>query len=319
MLRQDRGLQPSPTTGGAVPRRPVPSALVAAVLALLAPRVSAAQAADSGYVPVVLGLEGSVRSAGLHGAGVALVGDAGSVFYNPACLATIRHIALEGGYFRDASGAHQETVAGALRLTQFDLGGGLKYYTVPADSATGGTAEKEYLATGSAVYRFGLFAFGASAKVIRRTAAGISDRAVGGDLGIAVAVFDIMALGFSVENVRGNWDSQSPIVLPRLTRLGFTMNYVDPQETFRLLSTVEIQWPESQDARVAVGVEGGAVVFGAGVLGRVAYGTPVAGTSQSKISLGGSVALGRLVLDYAYQPTGVLGNEAHRFGARLTL
>ncbi len=291
--------------------------MLAALLA--APKTGYAQAVDSAYVPIVIGLNGSVRSAGLHGAGAALVGDAGSVFYNPACLATIRHIALEGSYSRDASGAHQVTLAGAWRLKQFDLGGGVKSFTIPGDSATGGTADQEYLAVGSAVYRFGLFAFGGSAKLLRRTAPGLSERAVGGDIGMAIAIFDIAALGFSVENVRGNWDHTSPIVLPRLTRLGFTMNYVDPQETFRLLSTVEVQWPQSQDTRVAVGLEGGAVVFGAGVLGRIAYGSRAAGTNESRVSYGASVALGKLVLDYAYQPTGPLGNEDHRFGARLTL
>ena len=46
--------------------------------------------------PAILSLPGSVRSAGLHGAGAALVGDAGAVFANPVGIATLRHIGLEG-------------------------------------------------------------------------------------------------------------------------------------------------------------------------------------------------------------------------------
>src|SRR2546422_8018409 len=41
-------------------------------------------------------LAGSTRSAGLGGAGVALVGDAGALFANPAAIATVRRLAFEG-------------------------------------------------------------------------------------------------------------------------------------------------------------------------------------------------------------------------------
>lgn len=290
------------------------------VLVLGATRIARAQ--SSGPVPAVLDVPGSVRSAGLHGAGAALVGDAGSVFYNPAGLATISHIALEGGYFRDASGAQEATGALAWRLRQFDLGGGIKYFRYSGDTTATGVGSgvgHEYLGVGSLVYRFGLFAFGASAKVLRQVTPRATNRAVGGDLGMAIAVFDIMALGFSVDNVSGNWDHQSSLVLPHLTRFGFTMNYVDPQETFRLLSTVEVQWPEGQDTRVVLGGEGGVVLSGVGVVGRLAYGTRPPGSGESRVSYGLSVAVGRLQLDYAYEPTGALGSESHRFGARITL
>src|SRR2546425_8313513 len=54
--------------------------------------------------PVVL-LPASTRSAGLGGAGAALVGDAGAVFANPAGIATIRHLSVEGSYERYLAGS----------------------------------------------------------------------------------------------------------------------------------------------------------------------------------------------------------------------
>jgi hypothetical protein len=287
------------------------------------PRVSLlAQAA----VPAVLRLPGSVRSAGLHGAGAALVGDAGTVFTNPVGLATLRHIGLEGTYRRMPYGAFAATAALGWRLSQFDLGGGIAYLSgdsVPAIGLAPGTAGRPYeaLGVGSLVYRFGLFAVGGSIKEVRRSAGGVVQRGRSGDLGVALAFFDIMAMGFSVQNVGGNWLPQAAttVAMPRLTRWGFTMNYSDPEETFRLMSTVEVQWPQGQPARWILGGEAGAVVYGMGILGRIAYQTRTAGTGWPPVTLGASLALTRLQLDYAYAPRDPLGTPAHRLGVRLTL
>src|SRR5574341_643016 len=70
----------------------VVNVLLLVPLAVWAPMPLAAQA----VAPAVLSLPGSVRSAGLHGAGAALVGDAGALFSNPVGIATLRHIGLEG-------------------------------------------------------------------------------------------------------------------------------------------------------------------------------------------------------------------------------
>ncbi|MBI4502143.1 MAG: hypothetical protein HY700_13400 [Gemmatimonadetes bacterium] len=269
--------------------------------------------------PLVLRVPGSVRYAGLNGAGGALVGDAGSVFGNPAGLATIRHIALEGGFRPEPLRGHTVTAAAAWRLQQFDLGGGIQYLSVGMDPALGGTSRPhEALAVGSLVYRFGLLAAGVSAKWIGTTTGGVRQRAWGGDLGLAIAVFDIMAIGFSIQNVGGNFDAQSTLVLPRLTRLGFTMNYVDPQESFRLLSAVEVQWPEGRKARAVVGGEAGTVLRGVGLVGRLGYGSRWPEYQPSSVTWGGSVVLTRMIFDYSYEPSGLIGSR-HRFGVRFTL
>src|SRR2546430_10807806 len=55
-----------------------------------------------------------------------------------------------------------------------------------------------------------------------------------GDAGLAIAVFDLMALGVSVQNIGGDFGpAAGGVHLPRRTRAGFTLNYVDPQGTLR--------------------------------------------------------------------------------------
>jgi len=104
--------------------------------------------------------------------------------------------------------------------------------------------------------------------------------------------------------------------LPRRTRAGFTLNYVDPQGTLRLLTTVEGQWPAGGgSAFVVLGLESGVVTRGMGVLGRVGYVGHSGVTSASPITAGASVELGRLHLDYAYRTDDALGAR-HRMGLR---
>lgn len=303
-----------------------------AVAAALPPPASGQVAGVDG--PVVLRTPSSVRAAGLNNAGAALMGDAGTVFANPAGLALIPHVGLELGYFGGALDAYQTTAALGVRLGQLNLGGGLKYYdfgTEPElvpDPATGGltgtptgasVSAHELLGVGSLIYRIGMLALGGSVKVVEQGIVDLQETGVSGDLGFAIAIFDIAAFGFAVQNVGGNWRELSPLVFPRLTRFGFTMNYVDPQETYRLLSTLELQWPAGRTTRFVAGVEGGVVVRGVGVLGRVAYGTREAGEDLSRLTLGASVTLGRLTVDYAYEPTNLLVDGSQRIGLRLAL
>jgi hypothetical protein len=273
--------------------------------------------------PAILTIPGSVRGAGLHGAGAALVGDAGSVFSNPVGLATLRHIGLEGTYGSMPFNGRLATGAIGWRLAQFDVGGGIAYATgdsVPGFGLSRGSAGRPYeaLGVGSLVYRFGLFAVGGSIKELRRCSEGTEERGRSGDLGVALAFFDIMAMGFAVQNVGGNWYPQSTIAMPRLTRWGFTMNYSDPEETFRLMSTVEVQWPEGAASRWILGGEAGAVVYGVGVLGRAAFKTRTV-TGEPAFTVGASLALSRLRLDYAYEAQQQIGPPEHRLGLRLTL
>src|SRR5438552_19044341 len=69
-------------------------------------------------------LPGSTRSAGLGGAGAALVGDAGALFANPAGLAPIRHLALEGSYEPYLAGTSVTTAAFGMRVGRFPWGAG---------------------------------------------------------------------------------------------------------------------------------------------------------------------------------------------------
>jgi len=280
---------------------------------------------------VLTALPGSTRSAALGGAGAALVGDAGAMFANPAGIATVRHLALEGSYEPYLAGSAISTAAVALRVSRYTWGFGaqaLDYGSEPEivpDPATGGRRGMptgasfhpyEALATTSLVYRRGFAALGFTAKYNRQQIGSEVSDAWAGDVGLAVAVFDIMAVGVSVQNLGG--DLGNGALLPRRTRAGLTLNYTDPQGTFRLLTTLEGQWTRDHSVVLVQGVESGVVTGGVGLVARVGYATRPAVTDASRVTFGGGIVLGRLALDYAFQSYDALGGGTHRVGLRWT-
>ena len=279
----------------------------------------------------VASLPGSTRSAGLGGAGAAIVGDAGAIFSNPAGIATVRHIAVESSYEPYLGGATLSSAAFAIRLQRFDLGAGvqaLDYGTEPEivpDPATGGRTgmptgntfrSTDLLGVGTIVYRAGLIAVGVSGKYVRQQIGGWSANGWAGDGGLTIAVFDILAFGVSVQNVGGAVGNGA--VLPHRTRAGFTMNYADPQGTYRLLTTLEGQWLVGGKPAFVAGVEGGVVTRGVGLVGRLGYAPSRPANDASPLSFGAGVELGRLHFDYAYQTYDVLGGGLSRIGVRWT-
>ena len=267
----------------------------------------------------------TVRKAGFNGAGVALMGDAGSVFINPAGLATIRRIAVEASYRPIENGTYLASGALAWRIGQFDVGFGGRYFDLGPSPGTwlpgapaGAEPAYESLAVGSLIYRFGIIAIGGTGKYYRQRLGQSIDKAISMDAGIALAFFDIAALAFSIQNVGGNWIDSTGVTLSRLSRFGFTMNYVDPLESFRLLSTIEVQWPEGGSARAVIGGEAGIVLSGVGIVGRAGYASRTAPSSNADFTFGGTLTLGRFLLDYAYRPDDLNGVDAHIAGLRLT-
>ena len=276
-------------------------------------------------------LPGSTRSAALGGAGAALVGDAGAMFANPAGIATIRHLSLEGSYEPYLAGSALSTAALALRVGRWTWGVGaqtLDYGSEPEivpDPATGGRQGMptgasfhpyEALATTSFVYRRGFAAIGVTGKYDRQQIGAEVSDAWAGDVGLAIAVFDIMAVGVSVQNLGG--DLGNGALLARRTRAGLTLNYTDPQGTYRLLTTLEGQWTRDRSAVLVQGIEGGMVTGGVGLVGRVGYATRPSVTAASRFTFGGGVVLGRLAMDYAFQAYDALGGGTHRVGLRWT-
>jgi hypothetical protein len=307
--------------------------MVTAVLTALLPFRLSAQ----GEGTVVAALPGSTRSAALGGAGAALLGDAGAVFANPAGLAAVHHLSIEGSYEPYLAGTAVSAAAVALRVGRFTWGFGtqaLDYGVEPEivpDPATGGRTGMatgatfhpyDVLAVSSFVYRRGFLALGVSGKYDRQEFGSGPADAWAGDVGMAIAVFDIMAFGVSVQNLGGDLGPQgaggADARLPRRTRAGFTLNYTDPQGVFRLLTTLEAQWPRGRAAVLIQGVEGGVVAGGVGFVGRVGYATRPAVTDASRFTFGGGVVLGRLQLDYAFQGYDALGGGTHRVGVRWT-
>lgn len=283
--------------------------LVGAIAALLTVRLSAQSPG------AVAALSGSTRSAALGGAGAALVGDAGAVFANPAAIATGRRLSLEGSYESHLAGTAVSSAALVLRVGRFNWGFGAQALDY------GGTFENyEVVALSSVVYRRGLVALGVSGKYDRQLIGSVVADAWAGDVGAAIAVFDIMAFGVSVQNLGGDFGTGVGR-LPRRTRAGFTLNYTDPQGAFRLLTTLEGQWLRNQgegSSRLITGVEGGVVTRGGGIglVGRTAYATRAGIAGGSRLTVGGGVVLGSLQVDYAFQEYAVPGGGTHRVGVR---
>jgi len=253
------------------------------------------------------------------------------MFANPAGIATIHHLSLEGSYEPYLAGTAVSAAALALRVRRWTWGVGaqaLDYGSEPEivpDPATGGQRGMptgasfhpyEALATTSFVYRHGLAAFGVTGKYDRQQIGSAVSDAWAGDVGVAIAVFDIMAFGVSVQNLGG--DLGNGALLPRRTRAGLTLNYTDPQGTYRLLTTLEGQWTRDRRAVLIQGIEGGIVTGGVGLVGRLGYATRPAVTDASRLTFGGGVVLGHLAMDYAFQAYDALGGGTHRVGLRWT-
>src|SRR5262245_1997872 len=265
---------------------------------------------------VLAALPGSARSVGMGGAGAALVGDAGAIFANPAGLATVHHIAVEASYERYLAGTALSAAALAVRAGRFDWGIGaqaLNYGTEPEivpDPATGNRrgmptgasfTSADVLGVTSLVYRYGLVAVGVSGKYARQMIGSWSADAWAGDAGMAVAVFDIMAFGVSVQNIGGGLGGGGGAHVPRRTRADLPLNNTDPQGAFRLLTTLERQWPSGERALLVVGGEGGVVAGGVGLVGRLGLATRATNSAASRLSFGGGVELGHVHVDYAYR------------------
>jgi hypothetical protein len=251
-------------------------------------------------------LPGSARSEGLAGAGVALGGDAGSMFANPAGIARIHRYSL-GASYEWYPGVTLSSGAAALRVGRFDYGIGGQLLRPAA------TESPDLLGLSAIVYRFGMVAVGTSVKYVRQGPAAPQNEIWAADAGLAIALFDIFALGLSVQNL--DIDSGAGAHLPRRTRFGITMNYVDPQGAVRLLTTLEGQWLEGRSAVLVAGAEGGIVLGGVGVIGRVGV-SGQSSSDASPIALGAAVSFGRLQIDYAYRSYDAPSGVVHRFGLR---
>lgn len=251
----------------------------------------------------------------MAGASTALVGDAGTVFVNAAGVAIIRHVGLEGMVGRIPDPVTPTSLAGAVRVGQFHIAAGYQHLRLPE----GSPQEENTLLVGGAVYRFGIFAFsGALKKVTVRDSAAITSSATTGDASVIIAVFDIFALSFGVQNI-GQQELTPGLVLPATTRLGSSLNLLDPQGTARLLGTIEFVWTEGFGSRTIIAGEAGLVFSGIGIEGRLGYGSQGPLPGQSVWSMGGTLVVGPVDVDYAYQERSVFGGGAHRLGIRLTL
>lgn len=267
--------------------------------------------------PVIMGFPSSVQAAGLAGAGVALPGYAGALFVNPAGIAPIRVLSLEGGFSRRPDHSTYAMLAAATRAGKLNLGLGYRYLLFSADSSTYDNLSW----VGAAVYRLGGIAIGASTKYVSvEQRDGPVTRSLTGDLAVQVAFFDIAALAVSAQNLAQSDLSGVGLDLPTALHLGFSLNLLDTYSNGRLLATIESVWSAGERGRTVLGLEVGAAVSGIGVVGRIGTGRQpgLVGGLLSNTTFGGSLLLGRARLDYAFQNRSALGHDVHLFGARWT-
>lgn len=283
---------------------------------------------------VLLEIPATARSLALGGASAALLGEAGSVFGNPAGLAPVRRTALSVSWQRYLVDSWLGSAALAVRVSRFDLGVGLRILDFGGDSvvvpdpafggdrgiATGATIGAYHaLGVGTLTYRTGFVSAGVSVKALREHLGvggepSVNTTAVGADVGVAAAFFDIAALGVVVQNLGGPARGDSlRAPLPHTTRVGFTFNIFDPQGTRRLLTTTEWVAPPGHDAYWIFGFEAGAVSGGVGLLGRIGFVTGRRATDLHSPVLGGGLVFHALRVDYAYQGLDALGDGMHRF------
>ena len=286
----------------------------ALALALLLPRESAVgQRATT--VPLVTRLPSSVRSAALGGAGVALAGYAGAVFDNPSAVAPLRVTTAELAWSDYAAGSGQGMGAMSLRAGAFTLAGGAQYLKFP-DSA-GVQDNLTWVAAG--VYRGGLGALGADVRYVSiEDTAGQVNRALTTDAGLTFAFFDIAALAVAVQGIGTLRASGEKLDLPLTTRLGFTLNFVDPQGVPRLLTTIESVWTEGEEHRWRGGIEGGIASPSVGLLLRIGAAEVPEESGLSSLSYGGGLLFPGFSVDYAYQHRNAFGSPVHRLGLRFS-
>jgi len=286
---------------------------------------------------VLLELPATARLTALQGAGAALVGDEGSIFVNPAGMAPIRHAAMGLSYERSLLGSRLSTGAAALRVGRFhagfgfmylDLGGDSVYVPDPALGGDRGIATGDLitaysaLAVGAMSYRRGMLSFGGSVKYLHeRVGSGLgsySAHGLTGSAGMAIAFFDIMAIGVVRENIGGHLTDNAGMrsALPGTTRIGFTINIIDPQGAQRLLTTLDWVHPPGGNSYAAYGLEAGMVAGGVGLIGRAGLASGRAASDRKPWSVGAGIVLRSLQVDYAYQGYDALGTASHRFGVR---
>ena len=281
----------------------------------------------------LLGLPSSPRMAALGGAYSGVAGDEGSVFVNPAGMAPLRPAVASVSWQRGLPGAQLSTAAFAVRKGRLSIGLGAMFLHLGGDSAVvpastlGGTTAAAggygVLGVAALAYRRGVVSVGGSVKYVRQVAdsgSAPASRASGfaGDVGVTIAIFDIMALGATLQNIGGPLSAtdggRQP--LPRLARLGLTLNFVEPQGVFRLLTNTEYLAPARGDGYWVLAVESGAVVAGFGVLGRASYAAGRTGTDRRPTAFGGELRLRTVRLEYAFQGYRPAGRATHQVGLR---
>ncbi|HVE77406.1 MAG TPA: PorV/PorQ family protein [Gemmatimonadaceae bacterium] len=300
---------------------------LAGVAALAAPRDARAQNAA-----VVLELPASARALGLGGAMTAVGDDDAALFWNPAQVAAAPRRAAGLSVQNYLESTTLGALSGAARWGAGTVGIGVQVLSlgsvreVVPDPAFGGERGQETGASVSAsdlalslgyAARWRAFRVGAAAKLVRQDVAGESGNAVAGDIGAAMDLIGgRVTVAAAAQHIGSDMTvAGSRATMPTLLRAGAAGTL--RREALTLLVAADVVRTRGFDPRVAGGAElGWRATPRVSLTARAGFAQAANGGDARGATFGGSVAVGRVALDYGYQGFDALGSASHRVGVR---
>ncbi len=305
----------------------------APTLALLGAALAATPGAARGQnAAIVLELPVSARALGLAGAMTAVGGDDAAVFWNPAQLAAAPRRAAGLSVQNYLESTTLGALSAAARVGPGTLGIGVQMLSfgsvreVVPDPAFGGERGEETGASVSAsdlalsvgyAARWRGVRVGGAAKLVRQDVAGEAGNAFAGDLGAALDLLGgRLTLAAAAQHLGPELEvAGSSAPLPTVLRAGASGTL--GRGPLTLLLAADVAQTRDFDPRVAAGAE---VTWAAtprvALVARGGLAQAANGSDARGATFGGSVALGRLSVDYGYQGFDALGSASHRVGVR---
>jgi hypothetical protein len=299
------------------------TAVVAATAVTAVTAVAHAQ--TERFAPTVLQLPASARALGV---GDAFVAGRGSemLFYNPAMLA------LQPGMAASAQVLGSHATFGAISSTMvigpFGIGLGAQFLEFEFDDVRAGPTDLTLLppgASSSLVAALGLSSifkgirFGAAAKAVEENVNGsLRDATAAFDVGVARDFFGRATVAISARDIGSELLIEGASVeLPTRLTIGAAAS-APPLFTFwDLAATFAFTVRRDGELMPAGGVELSYVPLdGWAFTGRAGARRVADRSGTTPLTLGASISLDRLSLDYAYQALDV-GGSAHRLGLRI--
>jgi len=313
--------------------RRLPPAIGLVLNLVVVPGLSAQGAGSTGAT--VLQLLAGGRATGFSGAYSAARTDADVLFYNPAGIAGVSAAAAVS-YQQHVADIGVATGSGAYRVGRLVLGGSVIFldygdideYVPDPDFGgqtgrpTGSTVSASEVAariSGALPLMDGRLNLGASAGWVSVDLAGTGRGTPFLDIGAQYAL-SAVTFGATLRNLGGSLSGGgvADAERPKEARAGAMVEVTRPSGLGAVLSADLVSQLRDHQTGLVAGVEAGLIPSGGsrvGAVGRVGFNTATGDGGQGALLLGGSVSVGRVSVDYAWQNYDLFGT-LHRFGIR---